>query len=155
KRRTTRHQSQAEKVGGSDLIVKPGKPSFGIAAVMQVINGDLVEKAITLLRRHRRKVPEAACLPSDLRYVAQLICLRGGDFGTAEEGFAGVQSGPRGNVRDSGHLRSVFGRYISRVELDRLHDAAVDPIAEGSGQLIADGHAIDDISHLIVGTPGV
>ena len=56
-----------------------------------------------------------------------------------------------GDVGHARNLAAIVRRNVPRVELKGLHHGWIDRSGERTGELIADGHAVNHVGHLIVG----
>src|SRR6187401_2052665 len=73
--RTSRHQVQPDMILRRFLKIEPGKPTFGIAAVMEVVQRHLIEEAITLEGMERSEVAESPSFTPKLRHIGDRIKL--------------------------------------------------------------------------------
>ena len=128
----------------------PAEAARRVPGVVQVVERDLVEKAIGAQHRDRAEVADAAALAADLdRALAGAEAAardrhRAGECASGPEAAAAVQ---HGHARD---LAAELRRNVADHQLRRLHDPDVERVGERAGELIADRQAVDDERHLIV-----
>ena len=151
-RRTSAHGGDAEQVALGTVPVQAQRSALGIAAVVEVVERGRVEKAIGLDARHRTEPAERSARPSDLCGLRQRVESPAPHVELPERAAASIETGACRHARNARDLRAVLRRDVASEQFQRFDQVGVDRRGKLPGELVADGHAIDDVGHLIVGT---
>jgi len=149
------HGGEAEDVVGAFGEVEAKEGALGVAAVVEVVERDLIEVAVGLEVAEGEAVAEGAALAGELEEGAVHVEAAGLPLEVAGGAAAGTEAGAGGDVGDGRDLAAELGGDVAGEEFDGLGEVGVNGVGEGTGHLVGDGHAVDDISHLVVGTAGV